>query len=65
MATTGRDSQLELVRGPAAAAAAIALTALVTAFLPPATVLADPPVTKPAVAKASPTPALPQLTNRR
>lgn len=55
MSSTGHDSQLGLVRGPIAAAAAIALTTLITALLPPVTVLADPPMPTPsAPAAASP-----------
>ncbi|MCE1174097.1 MAG: hypothetical protein LWW77_05750 [Propionibacteriales bacterium] len=50
MSYTGHDSQLGLVRGPIAAAAAVALTALITAFLPPSTVLAEPPMPAPATA---------------
>ncbi len=48
MSHTGHDSQLGLVRGPIAAAAAVALTTLITAVLPPSTVLAEPPMPAPA-----------------
>lgn len=48
MSYTGNDSQLGLVRGPIAAAVAVALTAAITAFFPASTVLAEPPMPTPA-----------------
>ena len=50
MSDIGHVSQLGFIRGPIAAAAAIALTAAITAFFPASTVLAEPPMPAPAAA---------------
>jgi hypothetical protein len=48
MSDIGHVSQLGFIRGPIAAAAAVALTAAITAFFPASTVLAEPPMPTPA-----------------